>query len=79
MNATRNMKGENGGRYINNSTPVTGDWDTIIALTNCTLTLVSANIAGTLTGITVQANGVIYGRFSSITATAGTLIAYNTV
>ena len=36
-----------------------------------------APVAGTLTGVTFNAGAVIYGKFTSITLTSGSLLAYN--
>jgi hypothetical protein len=72
-----NQKGEHGGVYISDTSVYTGVWDAIQALEVATATLVSTNLTGTLTGVPIPAGVTIFGQFSSITLSAGKVIAYN--
>lgn len=71
-----NQKGEHGGLLITDTSAHTGVWDAIQALEATEATLVSSNLSGTLTGVPIPAGVTIFGHFSSITLTSGTVIAY---
>jgi hypothetical protein len=71
-----NQKGENGGLYIADTSAHTGIWDAIQALEATVADLVSSNLSGTLTSVPIPAGVTIFGQFSSITLTSGTVIAY---
>lgn len=74
----QNLKGEYGGIYITDNAAHVGDFDSIVALTACTANLVASNITGAaMNGVTIPAGVVLWGRFTSVTLTAGTCIAYN--
>lgn len=72
---------QNGFEYIadtNAHTPPTGKvFVAIQAATACAIsTLAGDKITGTISGAALPANGILYGRFSSVTLTSGTAYAY---
>ena len=52
-----------------------GYW-AIQMLSNTTFSALAGDYDGTITGITIAAGNIIYGRFDSFTAGTGTVIAY---
>lgn len=71
------VSGDMGGNFIANTTPVTGHWYAIHAITETTFTtLESSNITGTLNAITLAAGAVLHGHFNAITLATGSVIAY---
>lgn len=71
----RNQSGLNGGECASSGT-LTGDFNAIQCITNATLTTVNGNVSG-LNGKTFSAGTIIYGRYTEITISSGTIIAYN--
>ena len=74
-----------GAVLINNTSNVTGDWCILQALSDAVFTTLNTTTirlnSGTaapsnLNGITLSAGHYLYGRFTSITLTSGTLVAY---
>ena len=75
---SRNLKGEDGGIYITDTSAHTGSFDAILAHEATVInTATSSNITGTLTTVALPAGFVWYGKFSSITLTSGKVTAYN--
>lgn len=78
--------GQLGSTYINDTAAHPGAFGTIQALTATTIaTLVSGNgydgtplMKGTLTAISLPAGSALYGYFTSVTLTSGSVVAYNT-
>lgn len=73
----RNLKGENGSLLIADTAQHTGSWDSIQALADSVVNLVSDNMAGNLSAVQIPKGVVIYGSFTQITAASGTLVAYS--
>lgn len=71
-----NLLGENGGDFINDTAAKTGVWSQIQCVADCTFSVLTGNLSGTLTGITLAAGASIYGRFTAITLASGAVIAY---
>jgi len=70
--------GQLGGIVIADTEVHTGDWGILHALTAVVFTAVtSSTLSGSLAGVTLYGGDTIFGRFSSIQLTSGTLIAYN--
>ena len=68
--------GNRGGEVITGTSETTGDWYMITSLDDATA---FTTLAGNITGApTLLKSGVtIYGQFSTITLSAGEVIAYN--
>lgn len=81
---TEEMLGGKGFEYISNTaahTPPAGQVYICLHLLTDTIfaaiaTDASAPIVGTVTGLTFLAGTVLYGKFSSLTLTSGSLLAY---
>ena len=76
--------GLNGGKFINDTNTHTGTWFAIQIVADAIIQTQSSNITDldnacqpVSGGITLTANTVIYGAFSSIDLTSGSVIAYN--
>lgn len=78
IGSTRQVSGEYGGRYIDSASgTVTGNWQTLKALSTVVLGAVTSNITSLPTGVTLQAGTDLQGVFTSVAVTSGTLVAYN--
>lgn len=65
------------GDFISDTAVHTGEWAKIQAITAAVIaTVTSDTIKGTLTTITLPAGGVLFGHFTSIQLTSGTVMAY---
>ena len=75
--------GLNGGAYINDTSPHTGNWFAIQATEDTVLATQASNITNLddictgEDGTTLSANTVLYGNFTSVDLTSGAVIAYN--
>lgn len=73
--------GEYGGKYITTTdatTPDTGnDFFAILATSDCVVNAVVGNID--VSGLTIYAGNMIYGKWSNITLTSGSCIAYQKI
>lgn len=70
----KNQSGLNGGVLATTGT-ITGDFNAIQFITDASFTSISGNVTG-LAGVTIPAGTILYGRYSSITISSGTIIAY---
>ncbi|HWA15647.1 MAG TPA: hypothetical protein VG817_04385 [Gemmatimonadales bacterium] len=77
--ASKSILAESSGRHITDTTAVTGDFMAILALSATVIAsgTVSSTISGTLAGMVIPAGTIVWGRFSAIKLTSGTIIAYN--
>lgn len=71
------LSGEYGGTYFSDTSAHTGNWSRLQCLTACTFSAITGNIASFPTAVAIAAGTVIQGRFTALTLTSGTLIAYN--
>jgi len=76
-----NAFGENGGKYIKDTTPMTPtsglNFYAIHIITDTVFTTLTGTLSGTgLEGDTFVAGTILYGRFTAITLTSGSVIAY---
>ena len=76
--------GLNGGKFIKDTNTHTGTWFAIQVVEDAIIQTQSSNITDldnacqpVSGGITLAANTVIYGHFTSIDLTSGAVIAYN--
>jgi len=75
--------GLNGGSYINDQATHSGTWFAIQATEPTVIQTQASNITNLdnicqpVDNITIAANTVIYGHFTSIDLTSGAVIAYN--
>jgi hypothetical protein len=76
--------GLNGGKFIKDTNTHTGTWFAIQVVEDAIIQTQSSNITDldnacqpVSGGITLAANTVIYGNFTSIDLTSGAVIAYN--
>ena len=76
-----NIKGDAGGTYLAGAGTLNGAFDAIQALAASVIVVTSTNIVGltTATSITLPAGAIIYGNYTVITWTSGTIIAYNKI
>lgn len=75
----KNLKGENGGVFINDTAAHAGDFDSIFCHAAAVANITSPNITGTTTAVPLPAGSVYFGQFSSITLASGSVTAYNRV
>lgn len=76
--------GWNGSEYISDTTahypPANMVYTAIMPLADATISAITGEgLAGTFTGAIIPKGVPFYGRFSSITLTSGTIIAYKGV
>ena len=77
MNGTRDDEfGQNGANYITDTTVTTGQWKAIKCITAATFTTLTTVVGDDLDGVVLAAGDVIYGPFSGITLSAGSVVAY---
>jgi hypothetical protein len=69
--------GQNGSLLITDTNAHTGNFFALSFVVASTLTALTGNVTGTVTGITYPAGFTIYGNFTSITLASGTAFAYN--
>lgn len=74
-----NLDGQNGGRYVSDTSAYTGTFGSIFACTASVVALVSSNISGTISSVTIPAGFTLRGTFTSVTPASGTMIIYNKV
>ncbi len=68
--------GPDGGDYVADTNPRTGNWSRIKALNAVVIaSLTSSNINGTLTAIPLSAGASIEGNITGFTLTSGAVIA----
>lgn len=72
------INGLNGGQIINNTTPVTGDWNEIQVLTTAVFTLLTGNLTN-VGSTSFPAGTILKGRFTAITLASGSVIASHNV
>jgi hypothetical protein len=72
----KNLKGENGGKYLAASGAATGDIDTIYAHADSVVNVVSTNITGALTAVPIPSGSFWLGKFTSVTWVSGAVTAY---
>lgn len=80
--------GQRGADWFDNTSVRTGDWSIITALTDVVFTTLTSDdntpfgLNGTAPGVfsakTLPKGATMFGRFTTITLTSGTLIAYRT-
>jgi len=69
--------GRVGSNLLNDTSVHTGKWFAITIISDAIFTtLTSSNLTGSTTGITFPAGIQIYGDFTTITLTSGTVLAY---
>lgn len=76
--------GQSGADWIDNTTVLTGDWaviqaitDTVFAAMTCsTISINGGAVPATWATKAITAGTVLYGRFTSITLTSGSVVAY---
>lgn len=76
--------GQLGSDFINDTSVHTGSWGILYCIQPCTFTtLTSGNgndgnavMAGTLSAMSLASGMIIYGYFTTITLSSGSLIAY---
>lgn len=68
--------GKYGSEIESGTTTHTGNYFALQCVTDVTLTTLTGNIEGTVTGITYPAGLIIYGEFTTITLASGTAILY---
>lgn len=74
----KNLSGISGGKVINATETVTGDFMAVQCLTNCTFSEFESNLDDAETKLgTVPGGATILGRIKKITITSGVAIAYN--
>ena len=76
--SSKSILADAAGRHITDTTAVSGDFMAIQALSATVIAsgTVSSTIAGTLAGMVIPAGSIVWGRFSAIKLTSGTIIAY---
>lgn len=74
------LMGERGGTIIANTNEVTGDFNCLYPITETVVDAMTLNssFTGSMASVTLAAGVPFYGRFTAITLTSGTAIAYNT-
>lgn len=78
VGANRQLIGEFGGQYYTSSSGAwNGDWFKIVAISAAVVTLTTSNVAPASQSISLAQGQEVRGRFSSITVTSGTVVAYN--
>lgn len=75
----RNIKGEGGSVYIDDTAAHAGPFDAIQALEATVVNALIGNMDDFAAGMPLPAGAVIFGLFSSITLTSGKVIAYKRV
>lgn len=76
--ASRQITGEFGGQYYTSSSGAwNGDWFKVVAISAAVVTLTTSNVAPASQSISLAQGQEVRGRFSSITVTSGTVVAYN--
>lgn len=76
--ANRQIIGEFGGQYYTSSSGAwNGDWFKVVAISAAVVTLTTSNVAPASQSISLAQGQEVRGRFSSITVTSGTVVAYN--
>jgi hypothetical protein len=77
--AVTGLMGENGGITETGTTAVTGDFSAIQCLEDTVFsTLTRPDFTGdALTGVTLTAGTILYGKCTAFTLTSGKVIAYN--
>lgn len=74
------LQGEGGNTNETGTTARTGNWDTLHCLTDTVFSLLtdSLNSGGdAITGLTLPAGTLLFGRFTAFTLTSGAVRAYN--
>jgi hypothetical protein len=69
--------GQNGFKYITNTTVVDGDFICIKCITDCVFTTLTSKIGDNGDGIALSAGDILYGPFKRITLASGSILAYN--
>lgn len=78
VGSNRQLAGEYGGTYITSASgTVTGNWQTLKAISTTTLGAVTSNITSFPSGVTLQAGTELPGVFTSVAVTSGIIVAYN--
>ena len=78
VGSNRQLAGEYGGRYITSSDgTVSGNWQTLKAVSTTVLGAVTSNITNLPSGVTLQPGTEVPGVFTSVAVTSGAIIAYN--
>ena len=78
VGSNRQLAGEYGGRYISSASgTVTGNFQSLHALEITILGATVSNITNFPAGVTLQAGDEIAGVWTSVTVSAGSVIAYN--
>ena len=70
--------GKYGGEVIADTNAHTGTWSIISAAEDSVIATLTGNITGATT-VTLNVGGVIYGVFTGITLTSGSVIAYDKI
>jgi len=76
-NSTVQQSGEYGGVYYADTSAHTGDWNVIQCVTDTVFSAVTSNITSFPTAVTFSAGSFVYGVFTSVTLTSGSVILYN--
>jgi hypothetical protein len=70
--------GQNGALYITTAaTDYTGNWKAIKCITDVTFTTLTTSKGDDFDGIVLTAGDVVYGPFTKINISAGSVLAYN--
>lgn len=78
MNGIRDDEfGQNGGQYITTTaTDYPGNWKAIKCITEVTFTTLTTSKGDDFDGVVLSQGDVIYGPFTNINISAGSVIAY---
>lgn len=69
--------GQNGATFINDTSTNTGNWYALQILSDTVFNILDCNWDGsTRTGVIFKADHVVYGNFTRIKLTSGSVIAY---
>lgn len=77
MNGIRDDEfGQLGADYITDTTVTVGSWKAVKCITAATFTTLTTSTGDDLDGVVLAAGDVIYGPFTGITLSAGSVVAY---
>jgi hypothetical protein len=76
----RNLKGENGATVVPATKSATGSFGALQCITASQLSALGSNYdqsLGSITGKSLPAGTVLYGRFTNLTVSSGLVMAYH--
>lgn len=76
-NNSQDEFGQKGGEYITNTTATLGNWKVIKCITDATFTTLTTSVGDDFDGVVLSAGDVLYGPFTNITLSAGSVIGYH--